>query len=131
MNPEEMELYRKTMERLHRAGCRTLAQKIVYLADEIERYRARIVGMERAQAAEITGPVMRFYANAYTSPFTNLPEEERTRQAQAEMVQHLLYTLQACGCISYETRTENAGSLHYTEHRATICVVMPQKEAKA
>jgi hypothetical protein len=131
MTTEEMELYQKTMARLHRAGCRTRAEQIVYLADEIERYRARIVGMERAQAAEITGPVMRFCANAYTSPFTDLPEEEKTRQTQDEMVKHLLYTLHACGCISYEMRPANAGHLRYTEHKATICVVMPKKEGQA
>lgn len=127
MTPDEKKLYEKTMDRLRRVGCRNQEQQIVYLADEIERYRAKIVYLETAKAAEITGPVMCFYSNAYTSPFTDVPEEEKTRRAQAEIDRRLLYTLRACGGISYEQRPEN----HYpqcTEHRGTICVVMPKKE---
>lgn len=130
MNPCDLKLYGKTMERLRRAGCRNQEEQIVYLADEIERYRANIAALETAKASEITAPVMCFYANAYTSPFTHLPEEEKTRRAQAEIAERLLYTLRATGCISYESVPEN----HYpqcTEHRGTICVVMPKKEGQA
>lgn len=129
MNPDEKELYEKTMARLRRAGCRNQEQQIVYLADEIERYRAKIEYLERARAAQLTAPVLRFYATAYTSPAGGLSEEEKTRRAQAEITRRLLYTLQTTGCISYEQQTETAGYLHITEHRGTICVVMPKKEA--
>lgn len=128
MNPTDLKLYEKTMERLRRAGCRNQEEQIVFLADEIERYRAKIVALEMAKASEITAPVMCFHANAYTSPYTTLPEEEKTRRAQAEIAERLVYTLRAAGCISYESAPEN----HYppcTEHKGTICVVMPKKES--
>lgn len=129
MNTDEKELYEKTIVRLRRVGCRNQEQQIIYLADEIERYRAKIEYLERVRAAELTAPALSFYTTAYTSPDDGLAEEEKTRRAQAEIARRLFYTLQTTGCISYEQQTKTEGYLRITEHRGTISVVMPQKEA--
>lgn len=44
-------LYEKTVARLARAGVKDPTAQIIYLAEEIERYRAKIHGLEQRLAA--------------------------------------------------------------------------------
>ena len=43
---ERNELYDKTIKRLARAGAKDPTNQIIFLAEEIERYRAKIRGLE-------------------------------------------------------------------------------------
>lgn len=42
-----IDLYEKTMKRLARAGAKDPTAQIIYLAKEIDRYRAKIRGLEK------------------------------------------------------------------------------------
>ena len=46
MKELQMELYEKTTKRLARAGVKDPTAQIIYMAEEIERYRAKIRGLE-------------------------------------------------------------------------------------
>ena len=132
----ETELYRKTINRLHRAGCRTDEERIIYLAEEIEHYRARIEHLLHATPPEYIDPsrdrVMQFTAAAYTpdfpGPLTALPKEETTRMAHKEIATSLIMALAANGAIELQER-QTAISPYITEHIGRVRVVMPKKEA--
>lgn len=47
MTEQQIELYRQTMERMHRMGKNTTTDVIVALAEEIEYYRKKIRAMEK------------------------------------------------------------------------------------
>jgi hypothetical protein len=131
--PEQKELYEKTMRRLRRTGCFDVTEQIIYLAEEIEQYRARIQGMEQMQAMLPLDPeekVWRCYVNAWTPKVNGVQPEENLRIVKDEMARRLAGFLVANGAIEYTTEPcpEPMASV---EHTAVLRVVMPKKEAKA
>ena len=131
--PEQKELYEKTIRRLRRAGCFDVEEQIIYLAEEIERYRARIQGMEQMKATEPLDPaekVWRCYVAAYTPKVHQVPPEENLRIVKAEMAKRLARFLVANDAIEYTT-TPCPEPMASVEHRAVVRVVLPKKEAKA
>lgn len=131
----ETELFRKTIDRLHRVGCRTDEERIIYLAEEIEYYRARIEHLLHATPPEHIDPardqVMQFAAAAYTpdipGTLTALPKEETTRRAHKEIAAHLIMALAANGAIELQERKQQYFP-YITEYIGRIRVVMPNKE---
>lgn len=127
MQHDEKAIYEKTIARLHRAGCRSTEQQIIYLAEEIERYRAKIEYLQTARPVERSGQALCFVATTYTSPFSDLPEEWNTLRAQDDIALILAKQLQAAGAIRCESQYENS-YLRCTKHTGTVCVVMPKRE---
>lgn len=131
--PEQKELYEKTMHRLRRAGCFDVVEQITYLAEEIERYRARIQGMEQMQALEDRDPAEKVwccYVTAHTPKVHGVPPEENLRIVKGEMAKRLARFLAENGAIEYTT-TPCPEPMASVEHMAVVRVVMPKKEAKA
>ena len=130
MSPEEKELYEKTIGRLLRAGCRYPEQQIIFLAQEIERYRAKIEYLETAKATEQTGPVMCLTARTYTSHHKSHQAEEIKHCAKADIAKRLAGFLVAADCISYESKIILTVP-DCMEHLGTIRVVMPKTEGES
>ena len=127
----KLELYGKTMDRLHRAGCHTDQERIIYLAEEIEHYRARIAHMMQATPPEHIDPadrIMQFAATSYISPGLAVPYDEITRQARAQIIEQLAVALDANGAIELQVRQQKYFP-HITEYLGRLRVVMPRKEA--
>ncbi len=132
MTTEQKELYEKTMHRLLRARKFSPDQQIVFLAEEIERYRARIQGMEQMQAMQDLDPAEKVwccYVNAWTPKVHGVTPEENLRIVKDTMAKHLARFLEANGAIEYTTEPcpEPMASV---EHRAVVRVVMPKKEGQ-
>lgn len=131
--PEQKELYEKTMLRLRRAGCFDVMEHIIYLAEEIEHYRARIQGMEQMQATQDLDPAEKVwccYVNAWTPKVHGVTPEENLRIVKDAMAKRLARFLEANGAIEYTTQSI-PGPMACAEHTAIVRVVMPKKEAKA
>lgn len=131
MNPDEKELYEKTMARLRRIGCRNTEEQIICLAQEIERYRARIQGLMQTNAQDNRpGPDMTikvFTAQYYTDLDTQMPEHSKNRRAQETIAKQLALLLEANGAIEY-TQNREKHLPYCTEHTGAVCVVMPNRE---
>lgn len=56
MTKEQQELYTQTVKRLARAGVKDPTAQIIALAEEIERYRAKIRGLEERVAETPAAP---------------------------------------------------------------------------
>ena len=134
MTPDEKELYEKTIDRLRRIGCRNTEEQIICLAQEIERYRARIQGLTQTNvqdnrpAHDLTTKV--FAAQYYTDLSTPTPEYSKTRRAQETIAKQLALLLEANGAIKY-TQHREKDFPHCTEHTGSVCVVMPSREEAA
>lgn len=129
MTTEQKELYEKTMRRIRRAGCFDVTDQIIYLAEEIEHYRARIQGLEQMQAAENLDPAEKVWGcvvTAYTVTHPHLNAEESMLLAKAEMNKRLVAFLEVNGAIEYTTNII-PGPAAVAEHTAVVRVVMPKK----
>lgn len=56
MTHEQQELYSKTFRRLARVGIKDPTAQILALAEEIERYRAKIYALENREEATSNAP---------------------------------------------------------------------------
>lgn len=128
----QLELFGKTMARLHRVGCRTDQERIIYLAEEIEHYRARIEHLMQATPLEYIDPandqVMQFVATAYPSPHLAGLNDEITRRAREQIAEHLAISMEANGAIELQVRQQK-NFPYITEYLGRVRVVMPRKEA--
>lgn len=84
---ERNELYDKTIKRLARVGANDPTNQIIFLAEEIERYRARIRGLEALLHRIPPGDEKR---DAKLSAALSLVAEEYERQKKLEYVRNPL-----------------------------------------